>query len=89
MFDLSGSEPCTPRHKDPETGKLISSQKVEPEEWKNSFGMNFTDHEASQKIDLSQGFVTTGADDASLVTAEITRGEIRKRKRLPAQGNKP
>ena len=51
--------------------------------------MNFTDHEASQKIDLSQGFVTTGADDASLVTAEITRGEIRKRKRLPAQGNKP
>ena len=72
MFDLSGSEPYLPRRKDPETGKVIPSQTIVPEEWKDSFGMNFAEHEASQKVDLMQGFVTASAEDAApLVTAEI------------------
>ena len=71
MFDLSGSEPFLPRHKDPETGKVIPSQTIIPEEWKNSFGLNFADHEASQKIDLMEGYVTAGINDGPLVTAEI------------------
>ena len=42
------------------------------EDWKDSFGMNFAEHEASQKIDLMQGYVTAAVtEDAPIVTAEI------------------
>ena len=72
MFDLSGSEPYLPRRRDPETGKVIPSQTIVPEEWKNSFGMNFAEHEASQKIDLMQGYVTAGVtEDGPIIAAEI------------------
>ena len=72
MFDLSGSEPYLPRRRDPETGKVIPSQTIVREDWKDSFGMNFAEHEASQKIDLMQGYVTAAVtEDAPIVTAEI------------------
>ena len=72
MFDLSGSEPFLPRRRDPETGRVIPSQTIVPEEWKNSFGMNFAEHEASQKIDLMQGYVTAGVtEEGPIITAEI------------------
>jgi len=71
MFDLSGSEPYLPRRKDPETGKVIPSQTIMRDDWKDSFGMNFAEHEASQNVDLMQGYVTAGVSDGPIVTAEI------------------
>ena len=46
--------------KDPETGKIVRPKAILPEEWNGSFGMTVEEHEASTKIDLSQGFMGMG-----------------------------
>lgn len=57
MFDLNDSEAFLPQTRDPETGKVKRARPVLPAEWRDSFGMSVSEHEASTKIDLHDGFM--------------------------------
>ena len=58
LFDLNDKEAFLPQSKDPETGKVRRARPVYPDEWKDSFGRDVAEHEASTQIDLTQGFLT-------------------------------
>ena len=85
VFDLQSKEAFPPSYKDPETGKIVRPKAILPEEWKGSFGMTVEEHEASTKIDLSQGFMGMG----ELVGAEdsIAREENTAQEDSAAQPN--
>lgn len=57
LFDLNANEAFLPQTKDPETGKMRRAKPILPMEWRDSFGMTVSEHEASTKINLSEGFV--------------------------------
>ena len=56
LFDLASTECFLPQSRDPETGKIKRPQAILPGEWRDSFGMNVTDHAASTQVDLTAGF---------------------------------
>ena len=60
VFDLQSKEAFPPSYRDPDTGKIVRPRPILPEEWNGSFGMTVEEHEASTKIDLSQGFMGMG-----------------------------
>lgn len=60
LFDLSSQEAYLPQTKDPTTGKVKRSEAVTPADWLQSFGLTVDEHAASTKVDLTQGFITSG-----------------------------
>lgn len=64
LFDLSAKEAFLPQTKDPETGKRSPSKAILPREWLESFGMSVDEHAGSTRIDLNDGFITTGVSEA-------------------------
>ena len=78
VFDFQSKEAFPPSYKDPETGKIVRPRPILPEEWNGSFGMTVEEHEASTKIDLSQGFMGMGdlvGADNSIAPEESTAQE--------------
>ena len=57
LFDLDAKEAFLPQARDPETGKRKASKPILPNEWQENFGMGVDEHTASQRIDLSEGFL--------------------------------
>ena len=75
LFDLSSNECFLPQKRDPDTGKLIRPKPILPAEWRETFGMDVKEHEASTQVDLTQGFVSADLsqqeEELPLITAQI------------------
>ena len=65
LFDLNASEAFLPQTKDPETGKVKRAKPVLPMEWRDSFGMTVSEHAASTKVNLSEGYEETEQNAAT------------------------
>ena len=64
VFDLSATE--TYRRIDREGKKPVNSRiPVFPEEWKNQFGMPYSEHQQSMKIDIFDGYAVYTIKDSS------------------------
>ena len=75
LFDLNANEAFLPQSRDPETGKVRRAKPVLPMEWRDSFGMSVSEHEASTQINLREGFVeATQETEASTRNAEEVAG---------------
>ena len=66
LFDLSSKEAFLPQTRDPETGKRSPSRPILPREWVESFGMTVDEHAGSTRIDLNDGYITTGVADEEI-----------------------
>ena len=75
LFDLNANEAFLPQSRDPETGKVRRAKPVLPIEWRDSFGMSVSEHEASMKISLGDGFVEANQEAAGRQQGSVA-GEI-------------
>ena len=65
LFDLSAKEAFLPQSRDPETGKIKRPKPILPREWLETFGMSVEEHQASTRIDLDNGFASSGITSQS------------------------
>ena len=61
LFDLDEPERVLPRKKD---GSLNKNVPIFPENWRDSFGLPFSEHEAALKINLDDGYMQENLDEA-------------------------
>ena len=64
LFDLSAKEAFLPQKRDPQTGKVKRTQAILPTEWLDSFGMSVDAHNASTKVDFSDGYIAPDLSNA-------------------------
>lgn len=75
LFDLNANEAFLPQSRDPETGKVRRAKPILPMEWRDSFGMSVSEHEASTRINLREGYMgATQAQGAGV--SEVLEGSV-------------
>ena len=76
LFDLSAKEAYLPQSRDPETGKLKTPKPILPREWMETFGLDVDEHDASTRIDLTEGFVTAETADDGIEPSSLPADRI-------------